>query len=304
MAHRKDNEVSSNDIIDKDKLVSELKESVINELEDYLINIVEDNSKNKLESMERKIYKYKNKTIRKKNIIIFFLILIIVLENYYLYDEKVFSNYLFNNHSEVINNNTKEDTVKDLNYYINEYGYLIDMVNTKLDNDNFNYLYRDSYKVSEIDKEIKLNISYMNISDSNINSVNGVKTVSEDIVKSSYNKIFNDNKYEVGNFKYSCLNFIYNKNNLSYMAIDTGCDDNKEIIKSIIDIKEKDNYIEIITLVGILKDNTLYDIENNLIESNYHNQDLSNFNDSLTKYKYTFIKDKGNYYFDSIEKIL
>lgn len=304
----KKNCTDDNNLIDinKDKLIKEIKNIIIDELENDLINIVDNNSKDKLDSMEKKIYKYKNKTIRKKNIIIIILILIIILENKLLYDKGTFNKYLANENKEVlINDENKEKLVKDLDYYKDKYGYLLDMINTNLDVNNYNYLYKEDYKVKDIDNNVKLNISYMNIKDNNISTNNGVKTVNEDIIRESYNKIFNDNKYEVSNFNYSCLNFIYNKNTLSYMAIDTGCDIDKTIIKDIVDIKENNNNIDITALVGIndKNNNTLYNINGDLIDGNYDNKDLSKYKDKLSKYKYTFILDDDNYYFWSIEKV-
>ena len=56
--------------IDKEKLIKELKEEVKDGLFDEITKKVDYESKNKLDKMEKRIYKYKNFSILKRNIII------------------------------------------------------------------------------------------------------------------------------------------------------------------------------------------------------------------------------------------
>ena len=304
-AKKEENVIIKDFDIDKNKLINDIKREVKNGLEEDIEDIIEIKAKDKLDGMEKRIYKYKNRTIRKRNIIIIILLIIIGLETKVLYDNDIIVKHL-NKDNNIISStqdNDKEET-KDLEWYIDNYGYLLDMVNTNLDSDNFNYLYNNNYTSDNIDNKVKLNMAYQLIS-SNISNNNGVIIVSNDKLKDSYNKLFNDNNYSIDNFNDSCINFIYNKNNDNYMAIEVDCDNNKSIKKEIINIYEEDSNIVIDAIVGIYdsKESILSNIDGNVIKNNYNNEDLSKYKDNLNKYRYTFINDNDNYYFNSISKI-
>ena len=304
-AKKEENVIIKDFDIDKNKLINDIKREVKNGLEEDIEDIIEIKAKDKLDGMEKRIYKYKNRTIRKRNIIIIILLIIIGLETKVLYDNDIIVKHL-NKDNNIISStqdNDKEET-KDLEWYIDNYGYLLDMVNTNLDSDNFNYLYNNNYTSDNIDNKVKLNMAYQLIS-SNISNNNGVIIVSNDKLKDSYNKLFNDNNYSIDNFNDSCINFIYNKNNDNYMAIEVDCDNNKSIKKEIINIYEEDSNIVIDAIVGIYdsKESILSNIDGNVIKNNYNNEDLSKYKDNLNKYRYTFINNNDNYYFNSISKI-
>ena len=304
MAKKKEETLSKELEIDKKKLVEEIKQEIKINLEDEILEIIDTNTKDKLDSMEKRIYKHKNISIRKRNIIILLLLIIIGIETKLLLDDFNINSILPINNNNTIQNNTTEEE-KDLDWYIEEYSYLLDMVNTNLDNDNYSYLYDRSYNISNIDNNVKLNMAYLLVDSSNISSSNSVIMVSNKDLEDNYNKIFNDNNYIEENFNYQCLNFIYNENNDSYMAIDIECDINKEIKQEITNIYEEDNNIIIETILGIYNtiDNTLSDVEDNIISDNYNGENIVEYTNELNKYRYTFINDNNNYYFNSIEKI-
>ena len=290
--------------IDKKTIANEIKNEVKDSLEDEIIDTIDNYTKDKLDSMEKKIYKYKNRTIRKRNIIIIILLIIIGLETKLLLDGFNLNDYLKINTE--INNEKIDDQEekKDLAWYIDKYSYLLDMIHTNLDNDNFSYLYEKSYKVSDIDNNVKLNIAYQLLDSKDITNNNSVIMISNDNLKNNYNKLFNDNNYKEENFNNGCINFIYNKSNDNYMAIDIECNITKSIKEEISNIYEEDDKIIIETILGVYdsNDNTLKMIDGSIIEENYNGK-LDNYKNSLNKYQYIFIKDNDNYYFDAIEKI-
>lgn len=305
-AKKEENNLIKDFNIDKNKLINDIKKEIMNDIEDEIIDVIEVKTKDKLDSMEKRIYKYKNRSVRKRNIIIIILLIIIVLETKVLYDNDIFIKYL-NNDNNIINSTKENDKeeIRDLEWYIDNYGYLFDMINTNLDNDNFNYLYSNDYTSNNIDNDIKLNMAYQLLDSNSIINKDGVIIVSNDKLRNSYNKLFNDNNYEIDNFNNSCISFIYNKYNDSYMAIEVDCDNNKSIKKEIINIYEEDSNIVIDAIVGIYdsKESILSNIDGNVIKNNYNNEDLSKYKDNLDKYRYTFINDNDNYYFNSISKI-
>lgn len=289
--------------VDKSEIVSEIKEEVMSNLEEEILEIIENETRDKLDSMERRIYKFKNRTIRKRNTVILILIVIVGFETKLLLNDFSIRDYL-----ELSNNsNTNEEVsgvIKDLDWYKDNYGYLFDNINTNLDSDNFNYLYKDNYRVSDIDNKVKLNMAYSLLDSKDINNSNSVISVSNDSLRNSYNKIFNDNGYKEDNFSYGCISFIYNKSNDSYMAIDVECVNSKSIKEEIINIYEEDNNIVIETIAGIYdsSNNSLSNIDGNIVSDDYNGK-LDSYRDKLDKYKYTFIKDGNSYYFSSIDGV-
>ena len=75
--------------IKKEDLIEEIKGDIKTSLYDEVSNIVEYESKKTLERMEKKIYKYKNKSILKRNIIILIFLVIIIFETKVLYDNNL-----------------------------------------------------------------------------------------------------------------------------------------------------------------------------------------------------------------------
>ena len=54
--------------IDKELIIKEIKKELIEDLDDEITKRVEYETRNKLEKMEKKIYKYKNGSIIRRNI--------------------------------------------------------------------------------------------------------------------------------------------------------------------------------------------------------------------------------------------
>ena len=76
--------------IDKELLVSDIKKEVLNSLDEEITKRVEFETKNKLEKMEKRIYK--NAKIVRKNIFIILLLALIVFETKILYDNDLLLN--------------------------------------------------------------------------------------------------------------------------------------------------------------------------------------------------------------------
>lgn len=308
MAKKKESKISNVLEIEQEQIILEIKDKVINEVqttikknwENEISNIIEYEAQTKLNNLEKRIYKYKNKTIIKKNFIILLLLFIIALETKLLYDKSGLSITLNNNTL-----NTKEvNDNKTLETYIEKYSYLLEKVNTNLDNDNLNYLYNKSLTINEIDNNVKLNMAYLLLDSKDISNNNSVIIIKDDLLESKYNEIFNDNSYQEENFNYQCINFIYNKKSNNYMAIDVECDITKSTKEEIINIYENNDQVIIETILGVYdsKEQTLSTIEGTLITKNYNGK-LNDYKEDLNKYKYTFIKEGKDYFFQAIEKI-
>ena len=77
--------------IDKELIIKEIKKELIEDLDDEITKRVEYETRNKLEKMEKKIYKYKNGSIIRRNIIILVLFAVIAFETKVLYDNNLLS---------------------------------------------------------------------------------------------------------------------------------------------------------------------------------------------------------------------
>lgn len=314
MVKKQNNEKKENTFkelnINKDLLVDEVKKELINSLDEEISKRIEFESKNKLDKMEKRIYKYKNTIIIKRNIVILLLLALVVFEAKILYDNDLLLKHKDNKNIDIVEkdnetkkeeNKDKEEVKKDSKWYIDNYSYLLDNIKTNLE-DNY-YLYKDNYKEDTIDNSVRLNMSYQLLNKENININNSVITINENNLKDAYKKIFGSlDKYSAENFNNDCIQFIYNENSKAYLAIDTKCDvKTTEKIEKIKNINEENGNIIIETIVAI-KDknsNTLTKINGDIITDDYSN----NIDEYETdKYKYTFKNIDQNYYLEKIEK--
>ncbi len=315
---KKVNNVEENNI-DKKLLVSDIKKEVLNSLDEEITKRVEFETKNKLEKMEKRIYKYKNAKIVRKNIFIILLLALIVFETKILYDNDLLLNKKKTVDKNIVDkenntdkeitknedNDNKEEVKKDLKWYIDNYSYLLDNIKTNL-TDSY-YLYKDNYSEDTIDIMVRLNMAYQLLSKDKINISNSVITINENDIKDAYKKIFGSlDKYSAKNFNEDCIQFIYNENSKTYLAIDTECQNKvTEKVEKIENIYEEDNNIVIETIVGVYdkENNSLTNINGDIVSDNFSNN-IDEYKESLDSYKYTFIKEDENYYLEKIEKII
>ena len=292
--------------INKKEIVEEIKNSVKDELEEEIIKKVGYEASNKLDKMEKRIYRQKRWALIRRDVLIIILLAFSAYEGKILYDNGLL--FDLNKKEKIVkeevkveeNNNDKEEVKekeeikKDLNWYINEYGYLLDNIKTNISGEDKYYLYKNNLKADDIKNSVKLNIVYQLL---NIESIDGVIRIPEDEIKSKYQEIFGSlDAYEAVNFSNDCINFIYNKDNKSYMAIDSKCNSSDtEIIKVINNIVENNDRIIIEAKVGILdkSKNEISKIDSKETYE-YNEQNI----DKLDNYQFTF----KNKYFYKITK--
>ena len=291
---KKENELVNTLDIDKKAIVKEITKEIKESLDEEIIKKVDYESKNKLDKMERRIYRQKNLSLIRRDIIILLFLGLIVYETKILYDNGLLFELNKKESKEEVKEvvekkeETKEEDKKDLNWYIERYGDLLNNVDTNLAGDDKYYLYSGNYKENDIKNSVRLNMAYQLL---DIKSNDGIYKISESDLKEAYKKIFGTiDNYKAENFNNDCISFIYNKSSESYMAIDTECEkDNTEIIRSIKNIYEDSDRIVIEVNVGVL------DKENNTIGNIDSVEVMDNSTDNISKldtYKFTF---KDNY---------
>jgi len=282
--------------IKKEDLIEDIKKDIKEYLYEEITNKVDYEAKNKLDKMEKRIYRTKNFAILKRNIIILIFLAIIIFETIVIYDNNLLFNLNKRTNSSIAqdkNSNEKKKDEKDSKWYIENYSYLLENIKTNLDDENKYYLYESNHKVEDISNKVKLNMSYQLLK--NVDNDNGVIRISDEELKQSYKKIFgNINDYKQENFNNSCVQFIFNKQLKSYMAIDTECEKREEeILRIIKNIYEKDNNIVIEAYIGLYnkEENRIRTIEN----KKYYDYNKNNI-EKLNIYNFVFKKIDNEYY--------
>ena len=334
-----DNEISNNkeditkDIVNDVKKELEsvkksLKEDIIKEIrfeanttikddiKEQLIIDVNNEIKDNIRKEQKTIIRSKNFKLFRKNIFILLLIAIIIYFGYCLWDVRYF-NFMKDksstNTKKVINKEEKEEEVeiiKDKDWYITNYGYLLDNMKLDLsyDNPNIYYLYTSNFDSSTIKDTIKLNLAYKFIENKNETDYN--YTIKEEDMKNAYIKAFGSiNNYNATSFTVGCMQFYYNNNDKLYMAYKFTCDSTNplHIKEEIKNMYEENDKIIIETVMGVYDETSKYLFNySNLYASVALDFDdtksVLDYEENLNTYKYTFNKNNDNYYFESIER--
>ena len=201
--------------------------------------------------------------------------------------------------------------MKDATWYVANYSYLYQNLQTKLDADNVAayYLYTDDRKVTEIKPEYLLAMAYNQVQPSLDLSAAEIR-ISSDVMAKAFEETFGDAvKMEKVGFKQGCLKFSFNKDEESFVATNQACDINKnrEIIEKIEKIYEEGEVIYIITDAGVYdkEEQSFYrldDLFQPAVKS-VQRDDFDKHKAVLNRYQYQFKKKNDNYYFSGIVKL-
>ena len=189
---------------------------------------------------------------------------------------------------------------KDFDYYLEKYGYLVNSFNvTNLE------LLKGTYNISDVDITDKLAMVYNSLGETDIVKEGIIYSVSNDVMKNSYIKLFGSEEgYRTSNFYVNGISYAYQESTTSYLAIVTGTITKaNEFLYEIESIKEDGTNIVITTKVGLVKDEELYnvfDVNNSL--GKVSELKKSDYLDKLSVVEYTFKKINNKYYINSISK--
>lgn len=188
--------------------------------------------------------------------------------------------------------------VKDLKWYMNKYGNVLD--NIKFDNVA---LLKGNFDVSKIDIKDKLAMAYNNLSSESISKDGIIYSVKEEDLKSSYLSIFGSEEgYSASSFQIGGVAFAYSLSNATYMAIANGEIVKENILTEITDIKEENDELVVECITAFVKDNKLYNINNQdvALKDYSSGESLKSSESNLSKNKFTFKLINNNYYISSI----
>ncbi len=310
-------EIQSTIIDNTKKYKEDLKQELLEDVNNEVADIVK--------KEEKRILKGKNLSIFKRDVVITVLFGLILYFGYCLYDAKYF-NFMKSqcerdgNCYSLENGNNNNDTsvkdqvpevVKDKNWYITNYAYLLENTKLTLNADNVSayYLYSADRRINEVKSSILLNLAYKTLSAKQIktNSVN--ITVEGKDLKQAFEKLFGSLvNYKAVSFQYNCLNFKYNQDKDKYTAENTKCSAaSNKILEEIDDIYEEGDVLYILTNATIYNEseNSFYTFDN-LYEpeiTDVTEEDLNTNSRRLNRYQYQFKKIDDTYYLDSIVKL-
>lgn len=336
------NKSTENEI--KKDVVKEIKEKVINELnkeikstivdstskfkedlKEEMLNDIQVEVANTMRQEEKKILRGKSMSIFKRDIIILIFFGLSVYFGYCLYDVKYF--YFMKSECEkngtcvtytgASDNTTTDDAsktpvvVKDKDWYVENYGYLLDNVKVNMNDDQVSsyYLYSNDYSIGEIKPAYLLNMAYSHLDKKSIKTNSLTITVEGESLRKAFEDLFGSlSYYQNVSFSYNCLDFVYNQEKDRFVASNIKCSDSKnEIVEEIDDMYEDGEVLYMITVAAIYneQEKSFYSFDDlyDATVTNVTKEDLSKNAKKLNRYQYQFKKSEGVYYLDSITKL-
>lgn len=309
----------------KDDIIKEIRFEantvVKDDIKEQLVIDVKNEIKDNIRKEQRLIIRHKNFKLFKKNILILLLLGVAGYFGYCLWDIRYFDFMKDKNTKIVVEKSEtieelsepeepeEEIIIKDKNWYISNYGYLLDNMKLNLSMDNYNiyYLYTGDYNITTMKDTIKLNLAYKFVD--NKNETDYSYTITEDDMKNAYVKVFGTlDNYNPSSFTVGCMQFYYNGYDQIYTAYKFECEDYNQlhIKEEIKDMYEENDKIIIETVMGVYSDSKYlfkYDNLYNAVVVDFDDsKSVMEYEDKLNTYKYTFKKIDDNYYFESVVK--
>ncbi|NLC47745.1 MAG: hypothetical protein GX758_00085 [Tenericutes bacterium] len=182
---------------------------------------------------------------------------------------------------------------------------------SKLHSDDMYFYKKDKILISEVDKDIHMNILFYKLERMNLLEE---EYILESIVKEEYSNIFGKNNLysKLDSFFYDNYEIKYGKTAdeneyMYYYKIKENKSTNTLYVSEIVSSFKYNDKIEITEIVAFVNDNGSYidsDYKNKISDKVFSKEDILNESNKLNKYKYTFnYNEKENkYYYYSYEK--
>ena len=227
----------------KKEIDNEYKEEIKRQISDEVIDDVKANIRREQNKLNRR----KTFKIIRLNIYLIVLFIFSIFLIYRLYKTDNLS--ILKKNTTTTTTLTTSAVVKDLNWYINNYGYLIN--NLKFT--NFELL-RGNYNIKEIPVKDKLAMVYKNIPSDAIHIEGIIYTIDEESMINVYKELFGSiDDYMGTDFDVDALNFAYSASNKQYLSVAKKNDNVEFVVNKIVDIKESNDQLMIDSYVGIVK---------------------------------------------------
>ncbi len=292
MAKKKNEEVEKKNIKKKENIDLD---SLKKELNYYIDETIKRSINLELEKSYKRTIRDKNIKIIIKNMVITILLLVIVYLVYILNDYDYFDKFFIEdnyeketvkiNNKDTTSNNDNEKKEPTLDELKKEYAYLLDNIYINEDS-----IYVDDYYNGKLTDELK---NYLSMNMMDINSLSkeeNYNLIENDKFKKCYEKKF-IGEYANTSFNYNGNIFRY-INKLDAYITDEVVKENKTNIKRIITkIVVSDDNVVITTIEGLVKDNKLYNIINNMEVAKYSEENMLLNTDKLNRVIYSFNKE-------------
>lgn len=291
-------------------IVHEIKKTIDKEYKDEIKNEIRTEI---IDDIKKDIQKEQKKLSRSKSFKIFrlyiYLLIVVASLLYILYRLFVTDNLTIINKKLVRPttpnvsqniNNEKTEEVKDLHYYTNKYGYILD--NLKISNID---LVKGNYSLEEISLGDRLTLAYGSLNDEDISLEGIIHTVSEEKMRESYQKLFGSLEgYNLESFSVRGLNYAYSSVANSFIAVGDEDTSISYVNNIITDIKEEGELVVFDAKTYVIKNDYVYSTNNlnNRLMPADQNMDLSKVQTNLTSVEYRFTKVDNGYRLVSISK--
>lgn len=293
-----------------ESVVNDIKKSFDQEYKDTIKNDIKDEI---IVDIKKDISKEQKKLTRSKSFKIFrlYIYLIIVVaalvyllfrlyetDNLTVINEKYTKATNTNKVTETITTTTTE-LVKDAEYYIKNYGYLMDKI--KISNVE---LVKGNTLVATMSISDKLALAYANIDASKLVVDGIIHTLDEEYIKNSYEELFgNLDDYTQSNFTVNELNYAYSSSNNSYMAIGEE-KENGYVSNLLVNGYEENGVIVLEAKAYIIRNDSIYNPGNMnyRIASFTEGMDISRLQNRLLSVEYRFAQSDKGYNLISIVK--
>lgn len=283
----------------KKAIDSEYKNQIKNEITEDLTNDIKKN----IQKEEKKLSRRKSWKIFRLYIYLLLVIACAVFLIYRLYKtdnlDVINSNITKPRVSEKTTIKPTSQIIKDLNYYMERYAYLLD--NIKISNTD---LVKGSVESGTIAISDKLALASA-LLEEEINADGSIYTINEDSMKEAYKTIFGSlDDYQTGTFSFKGLNFAYSTATSTYIAVGTIDDTMSYVNNIIINIYEENDVIVFETKAYVIKNDYVYSASN----TNYRlmkatdDLDISKVQNRLATVEYRFVNVDNQYRLLSISK--
>lgn len=285
-------EVVANDV--RETFDEEKKNEIKNEISNELIIDIKD----EINKEQKKLNRKKSFKIFRLHVYILMLIAIVCYLVYLLYINGGLD--IINKYEDIIRDRYHTTTTvhveTDKATLINNYKYLVDgLYITNLE------LLKSDYLISNVDVTDKLAMVYNTLADTDITKEGIIYTITGDVMKNAYIKVFgSEDGYKGNNFSVNNISFAYQESTNLFIAVLTGVvyEPNK-LYHDIIDVEQTKDSIIFTARVGLEKEDGIYNVFN-LNESLGSKEEVKS--DDLSLVEYTFKKIGDNYHIYKISK--
>lgn len=272
------------------------------ELTEYMQDKIDREVDKAVEKSTKKLIRYKNSIIIKKNIIIICLLLLCIFLSYNLYKISDLTINIETNkktsqkqQTDDYKENTKKEQKQEDSFEQKKEKYKKFVDDIYINDDS---LYVKDFYNGDLSDEIKLYIALNSISDDKITIDDDSTYIEEKDLQESYDNFFISD-FVPKSFDYNNLKFHFLPLKSLFFAEGKFERGKSNIKKDIIDIKEED-MLRITTVEGIVKEDKLYNVITGKEIKNYSGN-LPDKKDDLTVITYCFEKVNKDYKFVKIE---